>query len=40
MLAMAEDYKAKAGALETEADPIQPHMIGQPDFPDGQVDRD
>jgi hypothetical protein len=40
LLAMAEDYKAKAGALDTEPDPIQPHMIGQPDFPDGQVDRD
>ena len=39
LLAMAEDYKAKAGALETEPHSIQPHMIGQPDLPDGQVDR-
>ncbi len=40
LLAMAEEYKAKAEALETEPDSIQPHMIGQPDSPDDQVDRD
>jgi hypothetical protein len=39
LLAMAEEYKAKAGALETEPDSIEPHMIGRPDLPDGQVDR-
>jgi hypothetical protein len=39
LLAMAEDYKAKAGAVETESDSIEPHMIGQPDLPDDQVDR-
>jgi hypothetical protein len=39
LLAMAEEYKAKAGALETEPPSIQPHMIGQRDLPDGQVDR-
>ena len=39
LLAMAEEYKAKAGALEPEPVSIEPHMIGRPDLPDGQVDR-
>jgi hypothetical protein len=39
LLAMAEEYKAKAGALETEPGSIEPHMIDQPASPDGQVDR-
>ncbi len=41
LLAMAEDYKAKAGAAdeESESEPMPPEVMGQQALPDGEGDR-
>jgi hypothetical protein len=39
LLAMAEDYKTKAGAMENDAELIPPPMIGLDNAPDAGVDR-
>jgi len=40
LLAMAEDYKAKAGASENHPEPMPPHLVGRPDPLADAVDRD